>query len=133
MKQFDEWLQDELQRLFPTDILDTLDRSRDYDGQPHTDEGERGKQEVKGLTMRDIRDCFIRGCYASSGLQPKDYPKSVYDLPWDEIDPIAVCQNMMCWIEKYMGIYPNVPELTDSEMENFLNKNTIEFPGEIYQ
>jgi hypothetical protein len=36
------------------------DRERPYNGQPWTDEGERGKTEVKGLTMRDIRDCMVK-------------------------------------------------------------------------
>ena len=26
------------------------------------------------------------------------------------VDPMAVCQNMLCEIEKVMGIYPNVSE-----------------------
>lgn len=37
------------------------DRERPYNGQPWTDNGERGKTEVKGLTMRDISDCIIKG------------------------------------------------------------------------
>ncbi len=94
-----------LDEMFPTDILDTLDRQRPYNGQAWTSEGTRGKQEVSGITMRDIRDCFIRACYDSAPI--KEYPKSVYDLPWEKIDIIAVCQNMVCWIERYMGIFPN--------------------------
>lgn len=97
--------------LTQADYLHVLDRSRPYDGQPHTDLGERGKQEVQGITMRDLRDCFIRGCYDASGLTPADWPRDVYGLPWDDMDPIAVCQNMLCWVERYMGIFPNVPEL----------------------
>lgn len=101
-------IQEAIEKLFPTDILDTLDRNRPYDGQPWTDDGERGKQEVKGLTMRDIRDCFVRACYDSEPY-PK-YPKSIYDLDWEKIDIMAVCQNMACWIERYMGIFPNLPD-----------------------
>jgi hypothetical protein len=37
------------------------DRERPYNGQMHTSEGLRGKQEVRGLTMRDISDCYIKG------------------------------------------------------------------------
>ena len=33
-----------------------MDRDRPYNGQPHTDCGERGKTLVEGLTMRDISD-----------------------------------------------------------------------------
>lgn len=42
------------------------DRERPYNGQSWTDEGERGKREVKGLTMRDIRDCLIKAMLMSS-------------------------------------------------------------------
>lgn len=42
------------------------DRERPYNGQMHTDEGLRGKQEVRGLTMRDISDCFIKGLLEAS-------------------------------------------------------------------
>ncbi len=104
-----------LDGLTQPDYLHTLDRTRPYDGQPHTDLGERGKQEVHGVTMRDLRDCFIRGCYDASGLSPENYPRDIYGLPWEEMDPIAVFQSMACWIEKYMGIFPNVPELREEE------------------
>ena len=97
--------------LMDADYLQVLDRTRPYDGQPHTDLGERGKQEVYGVTFRDLRDCFVRGCYGASGLSAENYPRDVYGLPWQEMDPIAVFQNMACWVERYMGIYPNVPPL----------------------
>lgn len=42
------------------------DRERPYNGQSWTDEGERGRAEVKGLTMRDIRDCLIKAMLMSS-------------------------------------------------------------------
>ena len=117
-----ESLSDFIEREFSTDVLDTLDRQRPYNGQSWTDDGIRGKQEVHGLTMRDIKDCFVRACYESAPIMDKDkletyvltgernYPKSIYDLPWEHIDIMAVCQNMTCWIEKYMGIFPNLPE-----------------------
>lgn len=97
------------------------DRNRPYDGQPHTDNGERGKTEVKGLTFRDIRDCFIKGALLSNGVeQPLLYERAqentwvaddIYKLNWNNMDPIAVAQNMSCEMEKMMGIYPNVPKL----------------------
>lgn len=97
-----------IDKLFPTDILDTLDRERPYNGQRWTTEGIRGKTEIKGITYRDLRDCFIRACYDSD--PSRKYPKSIYDLDWDNIDIIAVCQNMCCWVERYMGIFPNLPK-----------------------
>lgn len=103
-----EHLEETLASITHDDVLDTLDRKRPYNGQPWTDDGKRGQQEVRGVTMRDIKDCFIRACYDSN--PHVEQPKSIYDLDWDNIDIMAVCQNMGCWIEKYMGIYPNLPE-----------------------
>ena len=98
-----------------------LYRNRDYVGQPHTDAGERGKTEVKGITMRDVVDCFVLGAFDASGDQfdGEFYEKAqhgniswndIYKLDLDKIDPIAWSQNMMCRIEKLMGIFPNVPK-----------------------
>ena len=87
-----------------------FDSHREYSGQPWTDQGERGKRLVEGLTMRDIADCFIVGCFHASGLDREHYPNSVYELPWDDISPIAVSQNMVCEIERKMGIFPNIPQ-----------------------
>jgi hypothetical protein len=101
------------------------DRERPYNGQSHTDHGERGKTLVEGLTMRDVADCIVQGFLAASGnteLYRKTIPmdeddidyktgdwryEDVYKIPTN-IDPQAVIQNTMCFIEKYMGIFPNV-------------------------
>ena len=108
-------------------------RDRPYNGQSHTATGERGKTEIKGITFRDLRDCFVRAFifsheYYKPGtielVQPnaalKDEAEKgehaalcendVYRLAGD-IDPIAVLQNLCCEVEKVMGIYPNVPRL----------------------
>lgn len=100
-----------IEGLSPSSLAAHLDRDRPYDGQPHTDTGERGRTLVEGLTYRDVRDCFIRACYESSGLPVGQWPGSVYDLPWHEMDIIAVAQNLSVQMEKYQGIYPNVPRL----------------------
>lgn len=108
------------------------DRERPYNGQPHTDDGERGKTEVKGLTMRDIRDCLIQAMLVSSvdeKLAKKVFEISndpdigkgtsyaakgtwrvqdVYEVDFSKVDPLAICQNLTCFIEHYMGIFPNV-------------------------
>ena len=120
----EEWLNEEIERRFPTDILVTLDRWRPCDNEQQP---ERMKTEVKGITFRDLRDCFIRALYDASPIPAKDYPKSVYDLPLDEIDIMAVEQNMACWVEKYMGIYPNCPNLSESDIDKLLAENTIEY------
>ncbi len=95
------------------------DRERPYNGQPHTVHGIRGSQEVKGLTMRDIADCFIKGLLLSSHdcAEEDVFHKveegtwryqDVYKIRLDGIDPLAVEQNMGVEIEKMMGVYPNV-------------------------
>lgn len=112
-ESFAEELGNWLESVSPSSLAAHLDRDRPYDGQPHTDYGKRGAQEIHGLTMRDITDCFFRACYDASGLEPKDWPGSVYQLPWDQMDIISVSQNLTCWLERYMGIFPNVEPLQE--------------------
>ena len=112
-------------------------RDRPYNGQPWTDQGERGKTEVKGLTMRDVCDCIVQGflcCadpdvpelheiqnsvteihkefigteYASKGTWRYN---DMYKLDMTKVDPGAVIKNAMCFIEHMMGIFPNVNQL----------------------
>ena len=88
----------------------SLERNRPYDGQPHTDQGERGKQIVKGLTMRDIADCIVRG-FLTCGHIDREVPihDDIYTIDLNDIDPGAVIKNAICHIERYMGIFPNLP------------------------
>jgi hypothetical protein len=115
----------EMERISPTSLAAHLDRTRPYDGQPHTDYGDRGKQEINGVTMRDITDAFFRACFEASGLAIEDWPASIYNLPWNDMDIVAVSQNLTCQIEKLMGIYPNVPRLlpVDPTEEHWCGKN----------
>ncbi len=78
--------------------------------------------------MRDIKDCMIQGFLSAScdeKLQRKvkeihkDFqgtehasdnswrPQDVYKIK-EDIDPIAVIQNALCFVEDMMGIFPNV-------------------------
>lgn len=108
------------------------DRERPYNGQPWTCEGVRGSQEVKGITMRDIHDCLVQAmlvCSTDEELPKKVFEisddtgigkgtkyaakgnwrqKDVYKIDLNNVDPLAVAQNLTCFIEHYMGIYPNV-------------------------
>ena len=98
------------------DYLTAQQRDRPYDGQPQTDQGERGRQEVHGVTMRDICDCFVIGAFDAGGFDLRvadksKYDGTIHDLPWDRMDPLAVIQNATCELEKRMGIYPNVTPL----------------------
>lgn len=110
------------------------DRERPYNGQPWTDQGERGKTEVKGLTMRDIADCIVKAFLLSSCTDDKqafDYAcktegrvitpyekaetgtwryQDMYEIDLSKISPGAVIQNATCEIEKMMGIFPNIPK-----------------------
>ena len=88
-----------------------MDRDRPYNGQSHTDSGKRGTTLVEGLTMRDISDCMVRGFLDAGGIQMENpIYDDIYKLDC-KFSPGAVIKNTMCWIEKYMEIYPNVPKL----------------------
>lgn len=99
----------------------TMDPNRPYDGQSHTDDGERGKTRVEGLTMRDVRDCILKGFLLASGDEELNRRadsgawsiNDVYKVSGD-IDFIAVSQNAMCEVERMMGIFPNVPPLEEA-------------------
>jgi hypothetical protein len=107
---------------------DRMNRDRPYSGQPWTDSGERGKTEIKGVTFRDLRDCFIRAICLSTGANANGafgnqlYQQAVkgeealicendlYKLDLNKIDIMAVCQNLSCEMERLMGIFPNLPK-----------------------
>ena len=127
-------LEEVFEDVFPESYQRGMLRVRPYDGQPHTDHGGRGKTEIRGITFRDLRDCFVRACCMSAGggCSPKGdqlYKEAIkgenallaendiYDLPWEQMDPVAIAQNLTCEVERIMGIYPNlpVPEPSDKE------------------
>ena len=105
-------------------------RDRPYNGQPQTISGERGAAEIRGVTLRDMRDCFIRAVLLSShGISPAGLydeatkgeaaaicENDLYGWDLNKLDPMAVAQNLACEIEKLMGIYPNVPALKPNAM-----------------
>ena len=110
-------------------------RDRPYNGQVHTSTGDRGRTEIKGLTFRDLRDCYIRAfMLASHHINPAKYEEAkkgenavlceqdLYGWDLNEIDPIAVFQNFSCEIERLMGIFPNVPKLDYSSSTTGVRK-----------
>lgn len=130
-------------------------RDRPYNGQPWTTNGIRGQQEVKGVTMRDIKDCLIQSflvCVdpdnpeqsqlANKVFEISDDPhigkgtkyaakgtwrtQDVYKVDLSKVNPIAVAQNLGCFIEHYMGIYPNTKiegiPTTEEIMNNLTGK-----------
>lgn len=107
-----------------------MQRSRPYNGQPHTSTGIRGATEIRGVTFRDLRDCFIRAVLLSTGAEVIDgvdmrplYEEAkkgeaaalcendLYGFNLDKLDPVAIAQNLVCEVERAMGIFPNVPKL----------------------
>lgn len=101
-------------------------RDRPYAGQPHTCTGQRGATEVRGVTFRDLRDCYIRAYIqcagdqfpglceqAEKGERAQLCENDIYRI--EDVDPMAVFQNMSCEIERLMGIYPNLPRLNCEE------------------
>ncbi len=96
------------------------DRERPYNGQSWTDEGERGKTLIFGLTMRDMQDCFVMGCLACCGVDQPELYQKLKDKTWrvsdlrkiddSKLDLLAVAQNMLCEVERMMGIFPNLPK-----------------------
>lgn len=110
-------------------------RTRQFNGQPHTDLGERGALVLNGINLRDIKDCYIRAFIAAhptidengKDIEPnatlyKEALKGQHAMLNSnalfklvgEPDPLAVCQNLNCEIEKLMGVFPNLPG-ADSE------------------
>jgi hypothetical protein len=63
-------------------------RKRPYIGQDHCVNGERGKQVVRGLTIRDVCDCM-------SIINENVYDKRA---------------SMLCNLEMMMGRFPNLPK-----------------------
>ena len=115
--------------------MKNMKRTRPYDGQDHTTTGLRGSQLVRGLTFRDIMDCYIRGLLLAAGhVGPEKYEEatkgegaalyenSLYGFDLDKLDPLAIWQSMACEIEKMMYIYPN---LRIKKPPYYIHRNTI--------
>jgi len=98
------------------------DPSRPFTGQAHTDQGERGKTEVCGIRFRDLSDCMVKAMAYCAGGEFYDKAENntlsyndVYSMKLEDIDPLALAQNLTCEVEKMMGIYPNVPSLKETD------------------
>lgn len=100
-----------LERISPSALAAHQDHDRPYEGQPHTDYGARGAQQIHGLTLRDVRDAFVLAFFEASGLPPEEWPPTIDELPVDQMDLMAVASQLSCALEKRMGLWPNVPRL----------------------
>lgn len=91
-----------------------FDPDRPFDGQPHTDQGERGKT-LCNLRFRDIADCvaigFLRSCGFSEERIRASTRNDLYEAVDEDpdFDPCAAIQIANCEMERRMGIYPNLP------------------------
>jgi hypothetical protein len=109
----------------------TTDIKRPFTGQPHTENGERGKTEVKGIRFRDLADCVVKAWIDAAGHTIKNEQRrnelygraddgtlnynDVYEIDCGNVDPLALMQNVVCRVEKAMGIYPNVDKLREEK------------------
>ena len=100
-------------------LEDTLNRTTGASVDPerpfgaHTEQGERGQEKVT-IRMRDIADCFVIGAGLASGAggayyRAKMARSTITNFTKLTIDPLAVMQNMLCEIERRIGIFPNLP------------------------
>lgn len=123
---FNKVLEDGLAALGHHDHV--MRRDRPYGGQPWTNSGVRGATEIRGITFRDLRDCFIRAVFLSAyDVVPHLYEEAtkgegatlceadLYGWDLDKLDPMAVAQNLSCEVERAMGIWPNVPACSDDD------------------
>ena len=104
-----------------SDLSDhTTDKARPFTGQSHTDQGERGKTEVRGIRFRDLADCAVRA-FVDSCPEAGDEMRNrrddgtlnyndLFTLDIEEMDPVAFIQNLTCQVEKTMAIFPNLPK-----------------------
>lgn len=116
MDQLKRQVHEYMARTRTTTDIHFLDPERPYSGQPHTVQGERGNAQVSGMTIRDIYDCYIVACHEASGLSPEHWGKTVWDLPFGDMDPVAIGQALAVNLEKRMGIFPNIPEVSREEL-----------------
>jgi len=91
---------------------------------------ERHQVKVEGLTFADINECYYlaimdsadddiaRKAMAKWEKTKEINPNFVYKLNWEHIDPIAIRQNLDCWIERKMEIFPNITPLKVKEIIN---------------
>ena len=104
-------------------------RSREYNGQPWTTDGIRGKHVITGLTERDILDCVALSLLLLGGSEEHankviEFRKNINGdanwswndlysdkLDYNKMDPVAFLQNIGCFMEMYQGIFPNTPKL----------------------
>lgn len=93
---------------------ENLDPNRPFLGQQHTYTGERGKQVLHTVRMRDVHDLVLKHIAHACG-DDRDPDEIIlddlykYDL--NQIDPLGLVIELCSDIERMMGIYPNVPDL----------------------
>lgn len=111
-----------------------FNRDRPYNGQLHTFVGERGAYKLTPyLTIRDVYDAVQIGIARAAGVDDETIQSPTFDvwrLDLDRVDPVAVAQNACCEIEKRLGIFPNIPKISDHPSYNETEDPTDDFAQE---
>lgn len=63
------------------------------------------------MAVFDSASHIAEGYYYDKCQQGTWDINDLYEFDLNALDPIAIAQNLVCRMEKMMGIYPNVPEL----------------------
>jgi hypothetical protein len=86
--------------------MPTAQHSTAHEGaQDHTYPGLRGNTVIAGLTFHQLHDAVLVG-YNRARMMPDDAdPFQVGDN--DDIDPVALAQNVCNRMEELQGIFPN--------------------------
>ena len=118
-------------------------RMRPYDGQPWTDSGERGATLVEGITHRDICDCVALALLTVGGSSDmyakiRKFEEDVSgeanwsyndlysgELDYNKMDPVALLQSVLCFVERYEGIFPNIPKSTYGIIDDSKEEITV--------
>ena len=105
-----------------------MERNRDFTGQPHTLTGFRGTQMINNISLRDLRDCYLRAYIKAHPTQKfpnneKIEPNYTLSVECNKGPLAAICENdliglkgtaqpmavltmLSIEIEKLMGTYP---------------------------
>ena len=74
----------------------------------------RCSMELRGVSISDLCDCYILACYEASKIEPKNYPHSISDINFGDVDPHLLLQYLVRNIERLMGVYPSVSPKTET-------------------
>jgi hypothetical protein len=59
-------------------------------------------------------DCYILACYEASRIESNNYPPSISDINFGDVDPYLLLQYLVRNIERLLGVYPSVSLKTET-------------------